>query len=57
MNDKNIEACTSLKIRFINNRELIKGDVVCGLQGDDGDIYKISTLKNGIVPRFSCLFS
>lgn len=34
MNDKNIEACTSLKIRFINNRELIKGDVVCGLQGE-----------------------
>jgi murein DD-endopeptidase MepM/ murein hydrolase activator NlpD len=28
MNDKNIEACTSLKIRFLNNRELIKGDVV-----------------------------
>ncbi len=34
MNDKNIEACTSLKIRFLNNRELIKGDVVCGLQGE-----------------------
>ncbi|HCW9113145.1 TPA: M23 family metallopeptidase, partial [Staphylococcus aureus] len=34
MNDKNIEACTSLKIRFINNRELIKGDVVCGLQAE-----------------------
>lgn len=34
MNDKNIEACRSLKIRFINNRELIKGDVVCGLQGE-----------------------
>ncbi|NGJ73653.1 M23 family peptidase, partial [Staphylococcus aureus] len=25
---------TSLKIRFINNRELIKGDVVCGLQAE-----------------------
>ncbi|HCY2841152.1 TPA: M23 family metallopeptidase [Staphylococcus aureus] len=34
MNDKNIEACTSLKIRFLNNLELIKGDVVCGLQDE-----------------------
>ncbi len=30
MNDKNIEACTSLKIRFLNNLELIKGG--CGLR-------------------------
>ena len=44
MNDKNIEACTSLKIRFINNRELIKGMWSADYKLNDGDTYKISTL-------------
>ena len=30
MNDKNIEDSTSLKIRFLNDQELIKGEVVSG---------------------------
>ncbi len=34
MNDKNLKHVRLLKIRFLNNLELIKGDVVCGLQGE-----------------------
>ena len=44
MNDKNIEACTSLKIRFLNNLELIKGMWSADYKVNDGDTYKISTL-------------